>query len=135
MGELQGQRDQFVVAGVDVIKDQVFEHAQIVRQQLLVAVERLAVSRIDRRRSIPTSFTPNDASQAIVSGAKAEKCGDHSVGAFTHVRTSTRGGMFAAACSRCALVMSGPLSIAWMTRQRPRNGSRSTAPIAGASRP
>ena len=50
-------------------------------QQLLVAVERLAVGGIDRRRSMPTSLTPRPASHAIVSGANAENAADHAVGA------------------------------------------------------
>src|SRR3546814_17167326 len=47
VGQRQGKGDKFIVAGGDLVQDQVFEYAYIVLQYGLVAVQNLAVGRID----------------------------------------------------------------------------------------
>jgi len=48
-GEFQGQGDQLVVAFGHVVEQQVFQHAQAALANGLVAVQRLAVGRVDAR--------------------------------------------------------------------------------------
>ena len=80
--------------------------------------------------SMPTRRTPLPASQAMVSGANAEKFADHSVGAFAQVRTSTRAAARAAACSRC----SGVISDAFADRVNDAAGSEERIQIDLADR-
>src|SRR3546814_3672194 len=47
VGQRQGKGDKFIFACGDLVQDQVFEYAYIVLQYGLVAVQSLAVGRID----------------------------------------------------------------------------------------
>ena len=71
---LSGSAIRLVIPGRDLVQDEVLENAHVVRQQLLMAVQRLAVGRIDRLRiNAHQPHAGSVASHAIVYGANAEK--------------------------------------------------------------
>ena len=123
VNELQRQRDQLVVARLHVVEHQVLEHAQVVRQQLLMAVERLAVGGIDRLRVDADQPHAQAGQPHDGLGRERAELGDHSVGARGRSGPARAAAGSPAACARCSGVISGPLSMAWMTRHGPRNGS------------
>ena len=90
--QLQRQRDQLVVAFRHLVEHEVLEHAHVVREQLLVAVERLAAAGstdcgVDADEPHALRGQPRDGL-----GAKAENDRTTPSAPSQQVRTSTRGG-------------------------------------------
>jgi hypothetical protein len=67
--ELQGQGDEFIVAFRHVVQHQVFQDAQAPVADDLVAVQRLAVGRVNAGGVNADQLHPRSARRVTVSGA------------------------------------------------------------------